>query len=519
MPPENNQPSDQFSQIVDRLKSASNVLVTVSKNPSIDQLASCIGLTIALNKLNKHATAVFSGEPPSTIEFLKPADTLEKNTDSLRDFIISLDKAKADKLRYKVENDVVKIFITPYKTSISDKDFEFSQGDFNVDAVVAIGVRDRNDLDETIVAHGRILHDATVISLNTQSGAELGSINLIEPDASSLCEIVSDIVSALGPDLLDAQIATAFLTGIVAETDRFRNEKSSPHTMSISGILMTAGASTQLIASKLEEPIPEKPVDIPQEKDKPAAGSPDGMIEIDHKNDQAEGNIHIDESGNLKQIAELESKPEAPEPALEEKLEDDPDYISAPSIITEPPRLGGQLTANSVPEYQQYTDTTDPLSAPSEHGRILSRSPVPDPLPVPTPEPIVSEFDAADTPAIRTTPTNKTLSEIEESVNSPHIAADTTPIEPPKPPEPTVEEIEASVNATLPPAPDEARDAVQRAVEAVQSYAPDPIESLGANNVDLGLEHANGLKFEENDGTTPPTGPPPPVPPPLTPPA
>ena len=46
---------------------------------------------------------------PSTL-ILQPADTLKKNTDSLRDFIISLDKSKADKLRYKVEDRVVKVF-------------------------------------------------------------------------------------------------------------------------------------------------------------------------------------------------------------------------------------------------------------------------------------------------------------------------------------------------------------------------------------------------------------------------
>src|SRR5262245_18949286 len=138
---------DQKQQIVDRLKQANNILVTVSTNPSVDQLASCIGLTLALNKMGKHATAVFSGEVPSTIEFLQPEKTLEANTDSLRDFIISLDKTKDDKLRYKVEDKVVKIFITPYKTSITDRDLEFSQGDFNVDVVVALGVHNQVDLD------------------------------------------------------------------------------------------------------------------------------------------------------------------------------------------------------------------------------------------------------------------------------------------------------------------------------------------------------------------------------------
>src|SRR6185312_5982122 len=94
-------------QIVERVKQAENILVTVSNNPTVDQLAACIGLTLLLNKMGKHATAVFSGKVPSTIEFLQPEKTIETTTDSLQDFIISLDKNKADKLRYKVENDVV----------------------------------------------------------------------------------------------------------------------------------------------------------------------------------------------------------------------------------------------------------------------------------------------------------------------------------------------------------------------------------------------------------------------------
>src|SRR5215475_7165682 len=140
-------------QLIDKLQESNNILVTVSRDPSVDQLASCLGLTLLLNKVGKHAAAVFSGRVPSTLEFLQPEETLEKNTDSLRDFIIALDKSKADKLRYKVEDNVVRIFITPYRTSLSEKDFEFSQGDFNVDAVIALGVAQREDLDQAITAH------------------------------------------------------------------------------------------------------------------------------------------------------------------------------------------------------------------------------------------------------------------------------------------------------------------------------------------------------------------------------
>ena len=246
------------TQLVDRLKTANSVLVTVSRDPSVDQLAACIGLTLLVHKLDKHGSAVFSGNVPSTIEFLKPEDTLEKSPDSLRDFIIALDKNKADKLRYKVEDQMVKIFITPYRTSLSQDDFEFSQGDFNIELVVAIGVQNQEDLDQAIISHGRILHDATVACINTDQPTDLGNISWKEPTASSLCELVADLAIALGDNLLDEQISTALLTGIVAETNRFSNEKTSPQTMSVSAKLMSSGANQQLVATNLAEPVTVK---------------------------------------------------------------------------------------------------------------------------------------------------------------------------------------------------------------------------------------------------------------------
>ena len=237
---------DIKAQLANRLKEANNVLVSVTTNPSVDQFAAAIGLTLILNKLGKHATTVFSGTIPSTIEFLQPEKVVETNTDSLRDFIISLDKSKADKLRYKIEDNFVKIFITPYHASISDKDLVFSQGDFNVDVVVGLGVHQREELDQAITAHGRILHDATVTTINTQPPSNLGSINWSDGKSSSLCEMLvglSDLLAKQG--LLDTQISNALLTGIVAETQRFSNQRTTSITMSASSKLLASGANQQ----------------------------------------------------------------------------------------------------------------------------------------------------------------------------------------------------------------------------------------------------------------------------------
>lgn len=243
-------------QIVERVKQSSNILVTVSRDPSVDELAAALGLTIMLNNLKKHATAVVSGVIPSAIEFLEPGKTFENTVDSLRDFIIALDKEKADHLRYKVDGDVVKIFITPYRTTITEQDLDFSQGDYNVELVLALGVDSKDHLDAALGSHGRILHDAVVASLSAgDKASELGSLNWHESGASSVSEMLVSLSEALKGDkpVLDEQTATAFLTGIVASTDRFSNNKTSSKVMTMAAQLMAAGANQQLIAAKLEE--------------------------------------------------------------------------------------------------------------------------------------------------------------------------------------------------------------------------------------------------------------------------
>lgn len=406
----------QEQQLIDRIKQAQNVLVTVSVNPSVDQLAAAIGLTIALNKMEKHGTAVFSGQIPSTIEFLKPESTLEKNTDSLRDFIIALDKSKADKLRYKVEDQVVRIFITPYKTSLSEKDLEFSQGDFNVDVVVALGAADQKDIDAAITAHGRILHDATVTSVSVTGQNNLGSINWIDTNVSSLSEMMLGLIDGLDKKLLDNQIATALLTGIVASTDRFRNEKTSPKAMSASAELMAAGANQQLIATELEAPPPTPEPPEPEPKPAPdntaseAPPSPGeqvtptkaepGELDISHEDEAQKEHdapvpdadlveekpkepepeqpqIHVDEDGTLRPLENTSS----PLPGISQVhgVESDGDD-GQPEMsevrherMTAPPALGDvNLTANTSQE--GFEPSTEELTLPAVSAPLLKHN-------------------------------------------------------------------------------------------------------------------------------------------------
>lgn len=446
---------DAKQQLIDRLQKANNILVTVSHDPSVDQLASCIGLTLLLNKQGKHAAAVFSGKVPSTLEFLNPGETLEKNTDSLRDFIISLDKSKADKLRYKVEEDVVRIFITPYKTSLSADDLEFSEGDFNVDVVVALGVRQQEDLDQAITAHGRILHDATVTSVNASAEGGLGSINWHDPQASSLSELVTDLSQALGPNLLDEQIATALLTGIVSETGRFANDRTSSQTMSASAALLSAGANQQLVATKLEEkskkPAPPSDNKVADTGAGNQAAQPaeddNGVLEIDHPAGEkpapkdAGGRPTSDDSDNPSPAdvpAPVPSPPKPPEPpapqppAPDNTEQKDAGLSPGAKLVTEPPAMGGTLTANSRAE--GLDPVTDPLSLPQEEPPEMRDREKPAPPSSAPSQPMMPPPTDWKPPADTSPPTppppspltdtdHATLTDIEKSVGSPHVSA------------------------------------------------------------------------------------------------
>jgi len=252
--------NQQQQQLAKRITEANYILVTVNSNPTFDQLAAAIGLTLMINKMNKYATAIFSGQIPSSLNFLNPEKTIEKTTDSLRDFIISLDKDKADKLRYKIEDNFVRIFISPYHSALSEKDFVYTMGDFNVDVVVALGITKREELDKVIIEQGRILHDATIATINTSTPSTLGTINWDNSKASSLCEMLVSLSSDFKVDkLIDGQIANSLLSGIIEETAQFSNDKTTSDTMSAGSKLLGAGANQQLVSKEVLNNNPPSP--------------------------------------------------------------------------------------------------------------------------------------------------------------------------------------------------------------------------------------------------------------------
>lgn len=374
------------AQLIQKIKAVNNILVTVSRNPSVDQLVSALALAMALNKLGKRSVAVFSGQIPAEIHFLDPEKVFESNADSLRDFIISISVDKADRMQVKPEGDFVKVYITPYRTTITPDDLRFEDGDFNIELIIAIGVASRDELDASIASHGKIFHNAVTATMNlSKLNDALGTISWQDERLGCYSEMCYSLAVGLaGNDksLIDSSVATAFLTGVVSATDQFRNSVTTPVIMSLSAELMAKGANQQLVTSELES-AKEK------QKDEAAEAEEEEDHSISFSRDQAD----------------RQTKPTGPHPVEAETVvshSDSTDRESNPYAgYVEPasPAPTESLSNGSQPE-PAVNNSQPELVVPE---RAASATPVdrPEPQPVPptpTIEPVVQDRSSESQP-------------------------------------------------------------------------------------------------------------------------
>ena len=258
--------SNITNRVVEKIKASENILIALSKNPNIDEISAALGLAMILDTMRKHVTAIFSGQVPNVLQFLKPEETFEKTTNSLQDFIIALSKDKVDHISYKIEGDFVKVYVTPYKATIGQADLSMSHGDYNVDLVICFNVISGDEIDPALSEYGRIMHDATAINLTVDTPGRFAELEWQDSNVSSISEMIVGLADKLGLASFSEQVATALLTGIVASTDHFSNPRTSSNTMSIASKLMSFGANQQLISSQIMEKIK-----TPDEAQVPAA--------------------------------------------------------------------------------------------------------------------------------------------------------------------------------------------------------------------------------------------------------
>ena len=399
--------SNITNRVVEKIKASENILIALSKNPNIDEISAALGLAMILDTMRKHVTAIFSGQVPNVLQFLKPEETFEKTTNSLQDFIIALSKDKVDHISYKIEGDFVKVYVTPYKATIGQADLSMSHGDYNVDLVICFNVISGDEIDPALSEYGRIMHDATAINLTVDTPGRFAELEWQDSNVSSISEMIVGLADRLGLASFSEQVATALLTGIVASTDHFSNPRTSSNTMSIASKLMSFGANQQLISSQIMEKIKT-----------PAETQASNEV-------QTSNGVQVPEASVIAATPATPLDPAVPTipavtagsaPVESIPVSDSPlDYIE---IEPNPNQtLDGQpLESQSTPAAQSFESQISPITQPQE------------PQPVSQPAPVSQSFESQPTSAPQTIESQSAL--IPQSLESQQVPAYQAPINP-----------------------------------------------------------------------------------------
>ena len=365
--------SNITNRVVEKIKASENILIALSKNPNIDEISAALGLAMILDTMRKHVTAIFSGQVPNVLQFLKPEETFEKTTNSLQDFIIALSKDKVDHISYKIEGDFVKVYVTPYKATIGQSDLSMSHGDYNVDLVICFNVISGDEIDPALSEYGRIMHDATAINLTVDTPGRFAELEWQDSNVSSISEMIVGLADRLGLASFSEQVATALLTGIVASTDHFSNPRTSSNTMSIASKLMSFGANQQLISSQIMEKIKT-----------PAETQASNEAQVSNEVQAPEASVIPATPAVIVDSAPVESIPVSDSPLDYIEIEPNPNQT-----------LDGQpLESQSTPAVQSFESQISPITQPQEPQPVSQPAPTPQPFesqPTPAPQAIESQ--------------------------------------------------------------------------------------------------------------------------------
>lgn len=243
---------DAVTQAKEILQKSKIILTFPAPDFQGDVFAASLGLTYAMQNIGKKAN-LLAEEFPKRIKFLKDQD---------KTAVIAIDTTGKGitQLRYEKDDQNLKIYLTLKGGELSESDvylngsscFLTQTPKLKPDLIIVVGAKDLESLGNFFTAYQNIFAETPILNIdNQESNTKFGTVNLVDPIASSISEIVARLVFCFDLDLCIPKVATPLLCGIVCATQNFQNSKTTSTTLEIASLLMKKGADHQTIINNL----------------------------------------------------------------------------------------------------------------------------------------------------------------------------------------------------------------------------------------------------------------------------
>lgn len=235
----------QISKLINK---SNNILVAAPENINGDALGSALALTGALEKMGKSAQLVIPKELPPKFHFLPKTNSLSYDKFQEREFIVSIKDPDGhiNNLHYEKKDGLLHIYLGA-KKELKEKDLQLNR--FHpFDLIFIVNSRDYENLGKTFEHNPELFFETPVINIdNHVENDHFGEINLVDITSSSVSEIIMGLIDFLDRSLLNKDIATWILTGLIDATDNFQSPKTTPRTFNNAALLINRGGNQQEI--------------------------------------------------------------------------------------------------------------------------------------------------------------------------------------------------------------------------------------------------------------------------------
>lgn len=229
-----------------------------SSPPDGDSIGSALSLYLMLKKLGKEVTVVAFDPIPGIYDFLPGIGVIGDKVAASKDFIVTIDcnKIKIANVKSLIEDDKANIIISPKGGRFSSKDISFNYGPEKYDLVITVDTAAVEQLGSLYEDNIDMFNQVPVINIDHHiSNEQFGRVNYVDYMASSTTELLIPIIEELekstGRTLLDDDVATLLLAGIITDTGSFQNANTTPKSFDWAAYLVAKGGRQQEIIQKI----------------------------------------------------------------------------------------------------------------------------------------------------------------------------------------------------------------------------------------------------------------------------
>lgn len=263
----------QLTEVKSRFPNANRILIVLSQNLTMDVLAAGLSLYLSLKSAGKQVDIVSTGTPTVGQSNLYGIGEIKNDVSKAGagNFIISLDGVvdntgtmqqvpALEKLDWYPEGSKLNlVFHVIPGQRFEPTNIASRHEQSGYDLTWVIGCQSLNELGNLFISNSQYFAQSQVINVdNNPLNAYFGFANVIDPQASSLSEIIAQVLPSLTLSM-DRDIASNMISGIYSSTNNL-TQKINPDTFTVISQAVQVGGT--LPASQMQPVAPVQTTDI-----------------------------------------------------------------------------------------------------------------------------------------------------------------------------------------------------------------------------------------------------------------